>query len=79
MTRRSRAFGSASRDGIQSTGEESCEDANHGVLAAQHNLGDLARGPPSQREHQHLGARARLGIGGVFVATAQVGQWWLIQ
>src|SRR5260370_14737860 len=68
------AWGGAPRDGIQSAREEAFEDTHHGVLAAQHHLGDLARRLAPQREQQHLVARARFGIGGFLVATAQLGQ-----
>jgi hypothetical protein len=73
VTVRSRP-GAAPRDSIQSAREVPFEDTHHGVLAAQHNLGDLARRLASQREQQHLVARARFGISGFLVATAQLGQ-----
>ncbi len=58
------AWGGAPRDSIQSARKEAFEDTHDGVLAAQHNLGDLARRLAPQREQQHLVARARFGIGG---------------
>jgi hypothetical protein len=57
------AWGRAPRHGIQSTREVSCENTHNRVLAAQHGLGDLARGLASQREQEHLVTCARFGVG----------------
>jgi hypothetical protein len=57
------AWGGAPWYGIQSCRQVAFEHTLHGVLTAQHSVGDLARRLASQREQQHLVARARFGIG----------------
>src|SRR6266566_4887191 len=66
-------------NGIQPSREEAFEDTYHRVLASQHDLGDLSRGLTRYGEQKHLIAGTRFGIGGVIVATAQLGQGLFVQ
>src|SRR5258708_35729293 len=64
---------------MQPSREEAFEDTYHRVLASQHDLGDLSRGLTRYGEQKHLIAGTRFGIGGVIVATAQLGQGLFVQ
>jgi hypothetical protein len=57
------ARGCAPWHGIQSSRQETFEHTLHGILTAQHRVGDLTRLLALQREQEHLVTRACFGIG----------------